>query len=129
MRKDGSQFWANVVITALRDDDGELRRVRQGDARPDRAPARRGGALRSAQAEEAIRLRDEFLSLVSHELKTPLTVLQIAARYAARRASTTSRTEKVAVKLQTRRARAATGSRSLIDSLLDVSRSRPGGSC
>ncbi len=25
VRKDGSQFWANVVITALRDDDGELR--------------------------------------------------------------------------------------------------------
>ena len=24
MRKDGSRFWANVVITALRDDDGRL---------------------------------------------------------------------------------------------------------
>ena len=30
VRKDGSPFWANVVITALRDDDGQLRRLRQG---------------------------------------------------------------------------------------------------
>ena len=24
VRKDGSRFWANVIITALRDDDGHL---------------------------------------------------------------------------------------------------------
>ncbi len=33
--------------------------------------------LRLAQAQEAIRLRDEFLSIASHELKTPLTALQL----------------------------------------------------
>ena len=36
VRKDGSRFWANVVITALRDDSGGLRRLRQGHARHDR---------------------------------------------------------------------------------------------
>src|SRR3569623_694536 len=33
--------------------------------------------VRLAQAQEAVRLRDEFLSIASHELKTPLTVLQL----------------------------------------------------
>ena len=30
VRKDGSLFWANVVITALRDESGTLR-IRQAD--------------------------------------------------------------------------------------------------
>lgn len=33
--------------------------------------------LRLAQAQEAIRLRDEFLSIASHELRTPLAALQL----------------------------------------------------
>lgn len=33
--------------------------------------------VRLAQAQEAVRLRDEFLSIASHELKTPLTALQL----------------------------------------------------
>ena len=30
VRKDGSQFWANVVITALRDEAGHAARLLQG---------------------------------------------------------------------------------------------------
>ena len=41
VRKDGTRFWANVVITALRDSDRAAHRLRQGDARSDRAPASR----------------------------------------------------------------------------------------
>src|SRR5439155_18545349 len=33
--------------------------------------------LRLAHAEEAVKLRDEFLSIASHELRTPLTSLQL----------------------------------------------------
>ena len=42
VRKDGTRFWANVVITALRDDDGDAHRLREGHARPHRAPRRAG---------------------------------------------------------------------------------------
>ena len=53
VRKDGSRFWANVVITALRDDERQAARLLQGHARPDRAPARRGGAARRARSASA----------------------------------------------------------------------------
>ena len=37
VRKDGTRFWANVVIDAIRDDDGTLHRLRQDHARHHRA--------------------------------------------------------------------------------------------
>ena len=77
VRKDGSKFWANVVITALFRPNGEL----VGFAKVTRDLTERKKLeeerVRRAQAEEALRLRDEFLSVVSHEFKTPLGVLQL----------------------------------------------------
>jgi len=81
IRKDGSRFWADVVITALRDEDGELcgfgKVTRDLTERKSLDEAR----IRAIRAQEGLRLRDEFLSLVSHELKTPLAglLLQIDA--------------------------------------------------
>ena len=52
LRKDGTRFWANVTITALRDAPRSPARVRQADARPHRAQAHRGfeaGRTRSAR--------------------------------------------------------------------------------
>ena len=76
IRKDGSSFWANVVITALRR-DGELvgfaKVTRDLTARREAEEER----VRLAEAREAVRLRDEFLSIASHELRTPLTALDL----------------------------------------------------
>lgn len=76
VRKDGSRFWANVVITAVFD-EGRL----VGYAKVTRDLTERRQAeqtrLRLAQASEAVRLRDEFLSVVAHELRTPITALSM----------------------------------------------------
>ncbi|BDG10292.1 CHASE domain-containing protein [Anaeromyxobacter paludicola] len=78
-----------------------------------------------AQAQEAVQARNEFISLASHELKTPLTALRLQAHALARNASglapevLQARTE--AIRRSTdRMAR-------LVETLLDISRIAAGG--
>ena len=79
IRKDGTRFWANVVITALRDESGTLvgfakvtRDLTERKAAEDRAVA---AARRVATAEEANRAQATFLASMSHELRTPLNAI------------------------------------------------------
>jgi PAS domain S-box-containing protein len=118
VRKDGTKFWASLLVAALRDERHELR----GFAKITRDLTDRRKAelaqLELAQAHESIRLRDEFLSIVSHELKTPLAGLQLQLDSLG---DTRTNDPKLANKLE----RATTSSRrlsQLIESLLDVSR-------
>ena len=69
VRKDGSKFWANVVITALRDEAGHL----LGFAKVTRdVTARKQHEL---EVEEAEQVKADFLNLAAHELRGPLTVI------------------------------------------------------
>jgi PAS domain S-box-containing protein len=79
VRKDGSRFWANVVITALRDTDGRLvgfAKVTR-DLTERRAAEQRSvdDARRLAAAEASNRVKAEFLTVMSHELRTPLNAI------------------------------------------------------
>jgi PAS domain S-box-containing protein len=76
VRKDGSTFWANVVLTAIRDQAGSLR----GFAKLTRDLTERNKvetALTNAKAtaEKANLAKSDFLSSMSHELRSPLNAI------------------------------------------------------
>jgi len=83
VRKDGSTFWANVTITAVRDPDGEL----VGFAKVTRDTTERRMMLErleetNRQLEEAnkrlaelAQQQEQFFAVTAHELRAPVSVL------------------------------------------------------
>ena len=81
VRKDGSTFEAEVVITALRDGTGEIRGFSKVTRDiTDQIRAREFEAEKIA-AQKASKAKDDFLAALSHELRTPLTPALAAATY------------------------------------------------
>ena len=146
IRKDGTRFWANVVITPIRNEQGTLvgfakvtrdlserkrheeERVHLARAEESRRIAEENQSrtealaesLRQARdkAEESTRLKDEFLATVSHELRTPLNAILGWSRMLQ---GGSLAPEKSAQALDSI-LRNATAQNQIIDDLLDVSR-------
>jgi signal transduction histidine kinase len=98
-------FMAVAALTSLTLAAADLQR-RRADA-----------ALRSAE-QEKVRERDEFLSIAAHELRTPITSLQLAAQFALRRVATGATGSQIAKPIQTIDLQSAKLSR-LVSQLLD----------
>jgi two-component system NtrC family sensor kinase len=85
-RKNGDVFWGAVIARALRDKEGRLIAV-EGMLHDITEQQQTRLALTKAkeQAEAASRLKSDFLSLISHEMRTPLTSVIGYAKLAERK--------------------------------------------
>jgi PAS domain S-box-containing protein len=83
VRRDGSIFQAEVVITALRDSSGNLRGYSKVTRDITDQIRTREFETEKIAAEKASKAKDDFLAALSHELRTPLTPALAAAAYLA----------------------------------------------
>lgn len=126
MRKDGSRFWGSGLVRPLQDEAGITQgfvKIMQDKTAQRQSQAEREQLLQREQAareeaERANRIKDEFLAVLSHELRSPLNpilgwthLLQLGKLDAARQTEALKIIERNA-KLQAQ----------LIEDLLDISR-------
>jgi PAS domain S-box-containing protein len=116
VRKDGTMFWANVVITAVRDASGTL--VGYGKVTRDltsRIHAEQE-RIRLARAEEGERRKEDCLAILGHELRNPLAPIVTAVHLIKLRRGLKCEKEIAVLERQ------VTHMMRLLDDLLDVSR-------
>ncbi|MBX3083518.1 MAG: PAS domain S-box protein [Anaerolineae bacterium] len=79
LRKDGSRFWASIILSALRDKDGKLIGFTKviSDV-TERKKTEETLQLALSKEKELSELKTRFVSMASHEFRTPLaTILTI----------------------------------------------------
>ncbi|CAD6513077.1 CheR family methyltransferase [Paraburkholderia sabiae] len=128
VRKDGTRFFASGVLSRL-DEAGVsgFAKIARDLGEFTHATAERGTQgelLRAATERDAQRRRDEFLAVVSHELKHPLNLISASAELIAR-APETRQSLNISRAADTIR-RTVIGQAQIIDDLLDISRVRTG---
>lgn len=81
VRKDGTTFEAEVIITALRDQAGKARGFSKVTRDITNQIRSREFESEKIAAQKASKAKDDFLAALSHELRTPLTPALAAATY------------------------------------------------
>lgn len=140
VRKDGTTFWANVIISRVNDSAGNLigfakitrdltERMRTEEKlRRSHQSLEQKVLERTQELESALKIRDEFLSIASHELKTPLTSLKLQMQLSRRRLKGLEETpEQTQIAASVDKALKQVDSLGrLVEDLLDVSRIQTG---
>ncbi len=144
MKKDGSRFWANVIISRMVDRTGKLigfakvtrdltqRRALEGE-RIARATAEAEGrrlTLEREALEQALSeqkqievLRERLLGVVGHDLRSPLSSIAMSAALMLKRGTLQDSDAKTVARI----ARSADRMTEIISQLLDFTRARLGG--
>jgi PAS domain S-box-containing protein len=112
-RKDGHVIDVSVTISPVQDATGKI----VGAS----AIARNVTAQEEA-TREALRIREEFISVAAHELRTPLTTMYARLQLAERRLARKDADQAVVLRDVTLVRQAADRLKALIDRLLDISR-------
>lgn len=131
LRKDGARIFCSGITSPLYD-EGRLRGyakiardlTEKKRAEADREEALQEAAARRAEAMAASELKDEFLAVMSHELKNPLNLIQLNADLLARlpEARGLEAVQRVAALIR----RTVASQAQIIDDLLDLSRVNTG---
>jgi PAS domain S-box-containing protein len=118
VRKDGSVFWGHLLVSTARDESPQPSfLVTMVEDVTERRQAEEGREQLILALEEAVRTRETFLSVASHELKTPLMPLQISLELLRKTLD-----DKGSVARLDRAMRQVDRLTALVDKLLDVSR-------
>jgi PAS domain S-box-containing protein len=141
LRKDGTRLWANVVVTRINDSRGTLigftkvtrdlteRRKAEEALRQANEGLEARVRDRTRELIQALKVRDDFLSIASHELRTPLTGLKLQLQLARRNVDPargmTLSADKAATAFD-RALRQEKALEELVDDLLDISRIQTG---
>jgi PAS domain S-box-containing protein len=125
VRKDGSRFWANVVINAVKDERGKLigftKVTRDLTERKKAAEALAEEFQRRTDAERETRFAQMFIGILGHDLRNPLNAISMAARLATKKINNPD------PKVFERIASSALRMSNMVDQLLDLTRSRLAG--
>lgn len=124
VRKDGSRFWASVVLTAIRDAQGQLR----GFAKVTRDLSERrrsedelaAEARRRLEAESQTRFAEMFVGILGHDLRNPLNAISMGINLIKRRGTADARTLDRILHSSVRMS-------NMVDQLLDLTRTRLAG--
>lgn len=122
LRKDGSTFFCSGVVTRLEGKTGGYAKIARDMTESVQQQASRDELL--AMEKQANELKDQFLAVMSHELKHPLNLIQVNTELLISQPEVralpavirTGETIRLAVASQTK----------IIDDLLDLSRARTG---
>ena len=124
LRKGGSRFWANVVITAVWDAQNQLR----GFAKVTRDLTERmrsedelaAEARRRLAAESQTRFAEMFVGILGHDLRNPLNAISMGINLMKRKGTAEART-------LDRMANSSQRISNMVDQLLDLTRTRLAG--